>query len=403
MPEIQIPETYTLIKWPDRKKGVVRIRSLLPLLADHRLPEGVQVVQPSLEVLKKCFPKRREGKPSSPVIMVKHKLFIPIELTFHRQPFCERLAIIEAAQLIDIALQPHQTDENMDSSKTREPKRKVFNNISGDTLIEVQKILTSLWGKYPAFPNDPLTFLDDWANSISITLATYAEEHGSPNHSRDQSLGLPSREESRFWWKKQVLHSMHSGLKFKLSLSRHYLPILDFLLGVKGRLDQLKLDVRWNLLPHILANWALRGIPRGPKARGQFLMPVAKAALLAANELVLRATEDKNLQWKILAIMGTDNFGKVLLQVAQEDEKDPQKIQRLTVIFLANRTLKPAWNKYKITPLTERDYTQAYAEFLDPESVRIMKGAFRLPQTKSRWFHRLLGPEGQAARDFGFL
>ena len=77
MPEIQIPQTFTSIKWPDRKMGgVVRIRSLLPLSADRRLQDGSQVVPPSFQILHDCFPKRREEKPSTPLIMVQHHLFI---------------------------------------------------------------------------------------------------------------------------------------------------------------------------------------------------------------------------------------------------------------------------------------------------------------------------------------
>ena len=225
-----------------------------------------------------------------------------------------------------------------------------------------------------------------------------------PDDNSIQFAFPPNPTESRIRWARQVLNSSHGGIRFSLSIPRIHLKILNRLFVREETVKQLQVEVRWSLLPHILENWALRGYPKGPKGKGQFLIPFAKVALYAAHELVVQTESDQILMDRVREILTQDPLWNPLLDYAKETEQSLGVIQRSMVIFLANRTLKPAFQLHNILPLTERDYTEVYRDFLNPtDRTRITSSFSPDPAIQSSWFNRLLGPEGQAARDFDLL
>jgi hypothetical protein len=75
-------------------------------------------------------------------------------------------------------------------------------------------------------------------------------------------------------------------------------------------------------------------------------------------------------------------------------------------VKLVDRAFSPAWEKYGLTRPADRDASEVYAEYLPP-SVRarveqaLAQVSPHVADLQPTWKRRLLGTEGQSARDFG--
>ncbi len=184
----------------------------------------------------------------------------------------------------------------------------------------------------------------------------------------------------------------HTGFRYQLKVERADLAARVSFLPPRA-LRLLRLEARLSLWPHEFVQWTLKRRARGPKAQASRLLQVARVALFVAEELVARAERHRLLQSRIYA--------------AIQDEHLPPLLTREVAIILADRSLRPAWRKYGVVPLVDRDEYQLFNKLLRPSARRALaEGLTTAPNRQSiltAWIDRLLGPEGQAARDFALL
>jgi hypothetical protein len=155
--------------------------------------------------------------------------------------------------------------------------------------------------------------------------------------------------------------------------------------------------------PTLAAVAAGRRLPRGARPHASDLLIRVRWALLEAEQLCQVARADATVRERIKGVLGEDFDAKFWRQNA---------------ILLVSRAFRPAWARYGIKPPDARtagDASDAYKALL-PASYRkdvlasfkksmSMRGA---PEGMAAWVHatwteRLLGPEGQAARDFDLV
>ena len=81
---------------------------------------------------------------------------------------------------------------------------------------------------------------------------------------------------------------------------------------------------------------------------------------------------------------------------------------KIIVLYLTTRTLAPAWDKYNVIPFVLRKPSEVYKEFLNEQSRKSLRThrsfmSVHQPDYEDSWCERLLGDEGQTARDFDLL
>jgi hypothetical protein len=151
----------------------------------------------------------------------------------------------------------------------------------------------------------------------------------------------------------------------------------------------LQFEARSSLWPKEFIQWTLTGRPRGPKVQASRFLQVARMALLEAKNLVARAKEDTALQDRIKnAIRREDLLLRDDVAVA---------------IALVDRSLRPAWKKYGVVPLSKRE-GDPFKKLLAPDKRSLAKWIAAAPnreRLRTAWLERLIGQEGQTAKDFG--
>jgi hypothetical protein len=189
----------------------------------------------------------------------------------------------------------------------------------------------------------------------------------------------------------QVVHARYRRAPITITLRRADLKGLDRWLEL-GRARELRYSIRTVLLSHHLVDWCLNGKPRGRTWAAAYLLPVARSAWFYAERLVETARDDRALRQQIEG---------VLRGSASTRELVPGDVTRSTpeeqIRALVDRTLRPAWRIWGVAAPAGRAYA-----LLEPAERRL-RAEHSDPETECTWRARLLGPEGQAARDFDLL
>jgi hypothetical protein len=351
MPRIRIPQTGTLIEWPPAAAGRVRVHGTI------HWEEPTQAGY-CVELSFKRDPFRRLFKQSEFWAYVRHVL---CRLGDKWPP----------------------TPEDLRTHLTKKELRLVLPVLPTYDPSQLT-ILQS---------NPPDKLLRLWGQKIAATL------HDSAGSFADKSFHFygvpPSKPLSRK--KVQILDGYFHGVDFRLKINREDLCTVYECLATEEGTSRLIFEITWYLLPTILIDLALRGMPRGPKGVEQKeLMVIAKCAVVASQELLVRARTDRNLQGRVQSVLSEDSFAALILKDVGDSEAETlESVQRRLVMVLADRSLRPAINSARIKPLVGRDIS----EILDPESRRQLADMFNyLPDKLTWWFDLLLGPEGHAAR-----
>lgn len=196
------------------------------------------------------------------------------------------------------------------------------------------------------------------------------------------------------------LTARYGALILRLKIQRDHLPSWVHIASAdRPRLIRI---IREQFFPDALVNQVIRGRPRGPQARAPLLLAVARVALFSADELVRRgspAQVDRLRQW-----LQTEGW--------PAHNSDPRDI----AAALTQRTLEPAWEKFKVTRPSERSPDQLYADWISPKKHEHLRAARRVLESTIKpwnrdlpseedvrwtWEERLtLDPPGQAAKDF---
>ena len=154
------------------------------------------------------------------------------------------------------------------------------------------------------------------------------------------------------------------------------------------------------LLPNEFAEWTMNGGPRGPKRYARFLLPIASAALWAAEQMLTQAQANEKLQGKIdQAFLDNTPEHRHLRDRLRSYADSPRQV----AIMLADRSLGPAWQRFGVKPLLTRRMRDVYRELLPVTERNELAFQLRRPKDLDTWFDILLGPQGQAAVEFDLL
>jgi hypothetical protein len=143
--------------------------------------------------------------------------------------------------------------------------------------------------------------------------------------------------------------------------------------------------------------------PRGARAIAPLMLPPVRWALLEAERLCTIAQADSSVRDRVHRVLG--------------DDFDPRGWKQ-NAVALVSRTFRGAWAKYDVKPpeaRTEGDAGDVYRQLVPAAYRRKILAVFKdaqqdaaagVPEAEvihERWTERLLGPEGQAARDFDLI
>lgn len=270
------------------------------------------------------------------------------------------------------------------------------------------------------FPRWLLTRSSSWtwlAQACAVALI-YAVHAPPPTHKRTLVLPLWS--------------DIWSDVRARLRINRTDLYYVRHFLDApppEGFSHEGFLRARFNvylLNPKVLSQIACPA--RGPKAAAWRLPPVVTAALVFSRYLVERAENEPRLKAKITRVIAEDcaclnylgitevpSANQVGVEYVRAGGDAPEGSaryfhQQLVSIALADRTLRGAWEKHKTRPLMayplpEDVFRQYLYGRLGDRVTAARKAAPPDMRSKAddRWFDRLLGAPGQAARDFHLL
>lgn len=300
---LHIPQTSSWVTWPMRTTGVVPVESFLCLPTGQ--PRQGHLVSPVLPTLRRLLRQTKAIKPAGSPASIAHVIGLPMELSFRRE---------HLARLLRAA---------------------------------------------PA--DSRATHLENWARMITLTLAYYASNSvSSDTPGRAQFLLVPDPRESRHRWHIQRLKGEYPGIPssglggwrprhsipYTIKIPRVTLQALVPVLASDRGFKEVLFAVGWNLLPTIFVGWALRGRPRGPRVRAQFLMPVARMALCMALRLTEQAQHGVALRRRIEGVLRPEGF--------ESNHWQRPDGRRDAALLLTDRTLKPAWKACGVRSLNER-------------------------------------------------
>ena len=397
MPTIRIPQLHTWIEYPDRKEGLVRVRSFIPIPKTPSTQNPSPTDSLSSGLIDEILHKRTLHR--FPLHDENQRPVIPMELRFQRMPFFRRLTSAASSD------NPESDDLANLIEADAQDLRKILTNKGFKDLNERQfSVLRRAVGYLPRTSgiNEPLSFLDGCAEAISGEIHSAARSQGGQSN-----INLVDRSESRFRWSIQVLRFKFAQVNFQLSIPLEFLKFLYNEFGEED-LNDFEKEVRHNLFPAIFIDWALLGIPRGRKSKASYLLKTAKIALYMAHGLVAKAQTSQQLQNRIMDVLGRDKPWSGYLGKISENDDGSYGNRRNLVLILVTRTLHPAWDKYKVMQFALRNPTEVYREFLNKHSRKSLRSyrlsiSARRPDFVDSWFERLLGDEGQTAHDFDLL
>jgi len=138
--------------------------------------------------------------------------------------------------------------------------------------------------------------------------------------------------------------------------------------------------------------------PRGAKSTASVMMRPVRFALLEAQKLCVEAASDATVRANIQRVLGA-NF-----------DAHPKR-WRQNAIMIVSRAFRGAWERYHVKPpeaRTEGDAVDVYRTLLPAahrtSALKAFREHVRNPErVHELWRERLLGPEGQAARDFDLI
>jgi hypothetical protein len=231
---------------------------------------------------------------------------------------------------------------------------------------------------YSADPYSPHSA--QWARNVLTLLIRQAPTADGPSHRRSVV----------------ILRGCYGdpGITYRLKSSRGDLKRLS-LLSVEHEtfLKALYLELMLCLFPPELFDGLVQTRARGAKHSAQRLLRPVRPALLVAEQIIRRASRDAPLRRSLARILGSDYT-----------LDGPG--WRLAAVKLVDRAFSPAWEKYGLTRPADRDASEVYAEYLPPSvRARVEQALAQVSPHDAdllpTWERRLLGPEGQSARDFG--
>jgi hypothetical protein len=163
--------------------------------------------------------------------------------------------------------------------------------------------------------------------------------------------------------------------------------------------------IREQFFPGAVVDQVVHGRPRGPHARATLLLAVARVALLTAVELIRQG--------------GSTRVAHLQRWLAKEGYRDLRPNRREIAAALVERTLEPAWEKYRVHPPSDQALDQLYADWIPLERHQDLREARlalestikpwdRHPPSEDEvlrtWEERLtVDPPGQTASDFYLL
>lgn len=147
--------------------------------------------------------------------------------------------------------------------------------------------------------------------------------------------------------------------------------------------------------------WALGRQPRGAHARAWRLLRPVRCALLEAEHLAKIAQADAIVRARVRSALGRE-FSSTRW--------------RDNALLLVARAFRPAWATYRVKEpdaRAEGGARDVYRTLLPPRLRRALVAEYResaavlgqeyMARVHEQWAERLLGPEGQAARDFDLI
>jgi hypothetical protein len=186
------------------------------------------------------------------------------------------------------------------------------------------------------------------------------------------------------------------GFPFTISISRADMDLV----AREGNARRVATEIQILFADRdVLAAGAGRRRPRGARVNAAELLTPVRWGLLEAEQLCKVAQADAIVRARVKGVLG--------------DEFEPTR-WRQNAVLLVSRAFRPAWARYGVKPLearTEGDAGDVYKALLPAARRRALLAAFEqaeallkdsthAPWIHARWVERLLGPEGQAARDF---
>ena len=325
MPDIRIPQTWTWVRWPASRHGILRIMSALPIRSTVELsvpqewinPPETHTLQPLRHLLR--------GHYSPDTKLIQSRVFyLPLEIRTHRSDFDIRMRLTEF-------FKEHTNDPY-------QHRLALLNHLPG----------TCLWG-LASGTGSSAEFLQGWASSIALSLHI----HGGINVGK-----IPKERTGGFWWTIDLLASRlrqntqciagaMCGMPFQISLPRLALRLIGNLTSTSEGFRELQLAVVEFLISPYLEEWSVRGLPRGPHGvQKQFVKSIAATALFMARELMIRIgnhdENDQKLRSALKNIVRNDAYAKVLQLTAEmQGAMVSAAMQRQMALFLTQRTLRP--------------------------------------------------------------
>ena len=363
---VRIPETHTWVSWPTRRRGTIRIRAAVPIQCDFPgpVPRGWCSPPHSLRQFQDAMNWRDRTS-----ITPQNGFYLPLEVKFSRTEFDLR---IRAATFFRQHGELSPTDRAALLEHLPGPVRWMV--IGGHSAPEF------IWG-------------------LALALITTLQIYPPASASAPKRLGKTASGGPSTCW------PVASGRKRRVSMaasptchSGWWCPFTDYVswnstVSTQEGQRELRILLALYVLSPYLMDLALHDLPRGQHSLSiRFLRPSIAYALVMARELVIRAQNgNETLRKRLDEIRRSEDFA-----VAGDDSE--------LDILLAERTLRPVWKKYNLqTPLdigraeVNRQFGSEFPKIHELLNGPLSKNALRC------WFKRLLGPEGQTAKDFDLL
>lgn len=175
-----------------------------------------------------------------------------------------------------------------------------------------------------------------------------------------------------------------------------------------GSFTGLRIELSFLLFPPHLRGYLIRP-PRGRKARGWPLRDCLPAALFFARHLVVdKAAGDPSLMKRFIEVLEGDQA--CLDYIGPGADSLQALSQKRTVLALVDRAFRGAWGRYDVKALMKYALPKEVFDqyFYGQRRAHVMQAWKKFnkhgqEQVTIFWFGLLLGPPGQAARDFCLL